>query len=299
MLAQGEPVGVFQVDNAMQARNFSPDERAVAQHLGNQMGLAIKLLQQRSFREQLSRSEKLAAAGRLISSVVNDLQTPLEAISSMADSALEQHTGPPGHELLVISSKPAAPRRSSPGWSLVQWSTPNWRAGRIEISAAQSDAVPGAGMEGVRHSIAHLTKEKPLLRTGLHGQLEQVFLNLLVHAEQALEEAPQKRIMVCADLLAIAFSSRLDKRRRSALRPPMVCRRRLFFLWGEAAAATLGPGCLPQHRRRPRRELRGSSSSGRPDSLFEIELPSISPDMLGRTSCAARSQPRPRAGGRR
>ena len=55
---------------------------------------------------QTLRSEKLAAVGRLISGVVNDLQTPLEAIYSMADSALEQHTGSsPGHELLVIASE--------------------------------------------------------------------------------------------------------------------------------------------------------------------------------------------------
>ena len=84
MQAQGEPIGVFQVENERWARSFGSDEQAVAQHLANQIGLAVKLLQQRSFREQLSRSEKLAAVGRLISGVVNDLQTPLEAISSMA-----------------------------------------------------------------------------------------------------------------------------------------------------------------------------------------------------------------------
>ena len=106
MLAQGEPVGVFQVHHDRRARTFSRDEEAVAQHLANQMGLAVKLLQQRSFREQLARSEKLAAVGRLISGVVNDLQTPLEAISSMADSALAEYKGSaPGHELLVIASE--------------------------------------------------------------------------------------------------------------------------------------------------------------------------------------------------
>jgi len=61
MQAQGEPTGVLQVENSRRARSFSSDEQAVAQHLANQIGLAVKLLQQRSFREQLSRSEKLAA----------------------------------------------------------------------------------------------------------------------------------------------------------------------------------------------------------------------------------------------
>src|SRR5207247_10221191 len=76
MQAQGEPIGVFQVDNDRRAGNLKPDEQAVAQHLANQIGLAVKLLQQRSFREQLSRSEKLAAVGRLIPGVVSDFQTP-------------------------------------------------------------------------------------------------------------------------------------------------------------------------------------------------------------------------------
>jgi hypothetical protein len=53
MLAQNEPVGVFQVHHDRRTRTFSRDEEAVAQHLANQMGLAVKLLQQRSFREQL------------------------------------------------------------------------------------------------------------------------------------------------------------------------------------------------------------------------------------------------------
>ncbi len=119
MLAQGEPVGVFQVHHDQRARTFSRDEEAVAQHLANQMGLAVKLLQQRSFREQLSRSEKLAAVGRLISGVVNDLQTPLEAISSMADSALAVHTGSASDTSCCWSShrRRGARRRSLRDWS--------------------------------------------------------------------------------------------------------------------------------------------------------------------------------------
>ena len=37
---------------------------------------------------------------------------------------------------------------------------------------------------------------------GSQGQLEQVFLNLLVHAEQSLAEAPQKLITVRTSVLA-------------------------------------------------------------------------------------------------
>src|SRR5262249_20309423 len=69
MLAQGEVVGVFELDQDDRAREFTPDEQALAQHLGNQIGVALRLLDQRSVQEQLFRSEKLAAVGRLISGV--------------------------------------------------------------------------------------------------------------------------------------------------------------------------------------------------------------------------------------
>ena len=281
MLAQGEPVGVFQVDNAMQARNFRPDERAVAQHLGNQMGLAIKLLQQRSFREQLSRSEKLAAVGRLISSVVNDLQTPLEAISSMADSALEQHTGPPGHELLVISSE--ARRASAIVTRLVSFVQPEHAQSEpVELNILLRNLMQFREQEwkacGIQ--LRNLTKEKPLYVLGSYGQLEQVFLNLFVHAEQALEEAPQKRIMVSADLLAnrvfieIGYSAPLQRATATEGLPSPA-----NSSLGEAATATLGLDVCRSIVAGHSGELRISSSGA--DSLFEIELPSISPDMLG------------------
>jgi CheY-like chemotaxis protein len=50
--------------------------------------------------------------------------------------------------------------------------------------------------------LRNLVKDTPLYVLGSEGQLEQVFLNLFVHAEQSLEDAPEKRITVRADVLA-------------------------------------------------------------------------------------------------
>jgi GAF domain-containing protein len=61
MFAQGEVVGVLELDQDNRVRDFSPDEQELAQHLGNQIGVAIRLLDQRSVQEQLFRTEKLAA----------------------------------------------------------------------------------------------------------------------------------------------------------------------------------------------------------------------------------------------
>ncbi|MCX6628974.1 MAG: GAF domain-containing protein [Candidatus Solibacter sp.] len=77
MIAQREVVGVLELDQDDRVRDFTADEQALAQHLGNQIGVAIRLLDQRAVQEQLFRTEKMAAVGRLISGVVHELQTPL------------------------------------------------------------------------------------------------------------------------------------------------------------------------------------------------------------------------------
>ena len=53
---------------------------------------------------------------------------------------------------------------------------------------------------GIR--VRDLTSREALTVLGSQGQLEQVFLNLLVHAEQALAEAPEKTITIRTSVLA-------------------------------------------------------------------------------------------------
>ena len=64
MMAQNEVVGVLELDQDDRVRDFSADVQALAQHLGNQIGVAIRLMDRRSVQEQLFRTEKLAAIGR-------------------------------------------------------------------------------------------------------------------------------------------------------------------------------------------------------------------------------------------
>jgi len=70
---------------------------------------------------------------------------------------------------------------------------------------------------GIR--VSDLTSRESLFVLGSHGQLEQVFLNLLVHAEQSLAQSEQKTITVRTSLLArrllveISFSSPTEFRK--------------------------------------------------------------------------------------
>lgn len=287
--AQGEPIGVFQVHNDHRTRSFSHDEQAVAQHLANQVGLAVKLLQQRSFREQLSRSEKLAAVGRLISGVVNDLQTPLEAISSMAQSAIEQHAGStPSHELLVIASETR--RATALVTRLVSFAQPEQaQAQPVQLNQLLRNLIQFREREWKACGIQlhNLLKEKPLYILGSEGQLEQVFLNLFVHAEQMLEDAPEKRITVRADVLAkrvfieIGYSAPLERAEADGGPAPVQ------DSTGEVSALGLDicRSIVAGHGG----DLHISSSGQL--SVFEIELPGVPPDAVKAPLPAAEPAP--------
>jgi CheY-like chemotaxis protein len=70
---------------------------------------------------------------------------------------------------------------------------------------------------GIR--VRDLTTREPMFVLGSQGQLEQVFLNLFVHAEQSLAETPLKVITIRTSILAkrllveIAFSAPAESRK--------------------------------------------------------------------------------------
>ncbi|MGB7761269.1 MAG: GAF domain-containing protein [Bryobacteraceae bacterium] len=204
MIAQNEVVGVLELDQDDRVRDFSAAEQSLAQHLGNQVGVALRMLDQRSVQEQLSRTEKLAAVGRLISSIVNELEAPLASIRELADQARQRVRLAPG-EREVAAIGVEAQKASSVVARLVTFA-----------SSEQVEARPVAVGDLLRRLIdfregdwkasgirtRDLVFREPLKVLGSHGQLEQVFLNLLVHAEQALADAPEKTLTIRTSVLA-------------------------------------------------------------------------------------------------
>src|SRR5258708_32569900 len=84
LLAQTETLGVVEVGSLRRLGYFTAEEQATLQHLAKQVAAALRLEEQQTTREQLFRSEKLAATGQLISGVANDLRAPLERIQGLA-----------------------------------------------------------------------------------------------------------------------------------------------------------------------------------------------------------------------
>jgi GAF domain-containing protein len=203
MLAQGEVTGVLQLDQDDRVHDFTLDEQALAQHLANQIGVAFRLLDQRSVQEQLFRTEKLAAVGRLISGVVNELQTPLASISDLARRALDKARGF-GAEREVAAIASEAQRAAAMVARLVSFAAEQVEARPVSLTTLLHNLIEFRESDwkasGIR--VRDLTAHEPLYVLGSQGQLEQVFLNLLVHAEQSLSDAPQKIITVRTSVLA-------------------------------------------------------------------------------------------------
>ncbi len=270
MLTQGEAVGVLQMENSRQARSFTADEKASAQHLANQVGVAVKLLAQRSVREQLARSEKLAAVGRLISGVVNDLRTPLAAILGMAESAVEKYPqAQERQELLVIASE--AKRASAIVERLVSFAQPEQvKPEPVEIISLVRGLIRFREREWKASGIQvrNLLKDQRLFVMASQGQIEQVFLNLLVHAEQSLEEVAEKRLQVRADVLArrIFFEIRYSAPLRPSAGPSL-----------EDEVSALGLDVCKTIITGHSGELRLVQVSER-ETCFEVELPLMHAD---------------------
>ncbi|HUB82549.1 MAG TPA: GAF domain-containing protein [Bryobacteraceae bacterium] len=258
LLTQGEVTGVLELSQD-RAHDFTVDEQALAQHVANQVGVAFRLLDQRSVQEQLFRTEKLAAVGRLISGVVNELQTPLASISDLARRALEKARGF-GAEREVAAIAAEAQRAAAMVARLVSFAAEQVEARPVSVTALLHNLIEfregDHKASGIK--VRDLIAQEPLYVLGSQGQLEQVFLNLLVHAEQSLASAAQKVITVRTSVLGKRLVVEVAYTGHPASRKP------------EETAAVLGVtrSVVAGHGGEVRLIEKGHA-----DPRFEVELP--------------------------
>ncbi len=215
MFAQSDLMGVLALYQSRGAHYYAQAEQASMQHLANQVATALRLQEQQSIREQLFRSEKLAAAGQLISDVANELRSPLESIAALASALRSRQLGDSHHELQSIADE--ARRASEIVARLVSFAkVEQSEAERVDLTALLAGLLkfraPEWKVKGVE--IRSQLSPKAAIVIGSPGQLEQVLLNLLVDAEKATAEAREKTITLSSSLLAkrvlveISYSTR-------------------------------------------------------------------------------------------
>lgn len=204
LIAQHSVLGVLEVSNSHRAGCFSLEEQAATQHLANQVAASLKLQEQKTMREQLFRSDKLAATGKLISGVAGELRAPLERILELATSLIAdpgRATTEQDLRLLAAESQRASEIVSR----LVSFARPEDSAERpIDINALVPSLMHFREPEwkALDLRVQNRLALEPALVLGVPGQLEQVFLNLLVHAEQCASQAPGKTIAVSSSVIA-------------------------------------------------------------------------------------------------
>jgi signal transduction histidine kinase len=204
LLSQNDVLGVLEVGNARRLGYFSVEEQASAQHLANQVAASLKLQDQQTIREQLFRSEKLAATGQLISGVASELRAPLESILQLSMSLATYGGKPvPERDLKILAGESL--RASEIVSRLVSFARPEDSAARpVDVNALVANLMqfrePEWKMLGLR--VQNRLSAEPAPVMGAQGQIEQVFLNLLVHAEQSAVDGPGKSISVASTLIA-------------------------------------------------------------------------------------------------
>ena len=203
MFTQSELMGVLEIHHSRRFHYFSQGEQAAMQHLANQIATALKLQEQHSMREQLFRSEKLAAAGQLISDVANELRSPLQSIAMLATALLSRNGDSNHAELESITME--ASRASEIVSRLVSFANVEQaQAEPVDLNAILAGLLkfraPEWKAKGVEIKSQLAVKRAIVL--GSPGQIEQVLLNLLVDAEKSAAEARDKVITVSTSLLA-------------------------------------------------------------------------------------------------
>jgi len=202
LLAQQDRIGVLEVASLKRIGYYSREDQAAFQHLSNQVASSLKLQGQRAIREQLFRSEKLAASAQLISGVASELSEPLDNIQQMADALAARSEAAAASDLRPIA---AEARRASDILSrLISFAHPDTVSARaVDVSAIIAGLVHFRGGEWKTRGLRiqdRLTAE-PAWVLGSRGQLEQLFLNLMVHAEQCAANASDRALKLSSSCL--------------------------------------------------------------------------------------------------
>src|SRR5579863_4152695 len=204
LLTPAEALGVVEVGNLDRVGYFTAEEQATLQHLAKQVAASLRLEEQQSMREQLFRSEKLAATAQLISGVANDLRAPLERIRELAavlPGADEGEQLDRGLKQLDAEARRAAEIVSR----LVSFAQPEHTGARqIDVNALARGLMQFRGPEWKTLELRvqdHLSPE-PAMVLGVEGQIEEVLLSLMVAAEQSTARSAAKTLEVTSSLIA-------------------------------------------------------------------------------------------------
>lgn len=193
---QEELIGFVVLGEKRNQRVFTSDDLNVFATLANQAALAIEnahffeeMKTQEAF---LIQSEKMASLGQLASGMAHEIHNPLAIISGESQLYLEQHRGEgQGMEALLNSIIQECNRAADITRRILRFARP----GKTDFGPVDLQAVIEEGFVLVRYRVrlervnCQLAFPPDLPKVlGQYNQLQEVFLNLILNACQAMGE---------------------------------------------------------------------------------------------------------------
>jgi signal transduction histidine kinase/CheY-like chemotaxis protein len=153
--------------------------------------LCREITEEKLMREQLLQNEKMAAVGSLVSGVAHELNNPLTGVTGFAQLLLERHDDPQLRKSL-IRIRDEAERAARVVKNLLAFA----RKYKPEVSRVMINGLIERTLElrayEMRVSniavVREMKSDLPLTLADPH-RLQQIFLNVIVNAEQAMKEA--------------------------------------------------------------------------------------------------------------
>ncbi|MDZ4802873.1 MAG: histidine kinase dimerization/phospho-acceptor domain-containing protein [Bryobacteraceae bacterium] len=211
MLAQGELTGVLVLLYRRKA-DLNADFQVAVQHLANQVAASLRLQDQQLMKEQLLRSEKMAAAGQLISGVAADLRTPLANVERVSARLLEGASPIQKAGLHDIASE--AQRGLDLVDHLLSFSNMEKREPKpldVHGMLARMLEMRREDMERREIIVDSHIPVAPVEVWADQAQLEQALLTTLVHAEEAATASADRTVRVASRItgskVQITFTS--------------------------------------------------------------------------------------------
>jgi len=251
---------------------------------------------QKMLQEQLIQSEKMSAIGQLVSGVAHELNNPLAGISAFAQLLLAEKRFPPDQRTAAETIYSEARRASRIVQNLLTFARQHKaEKGPAAMNQVLDDTLELRGYElRVRGIDVRREYDEALPDTmGDAHQLQQVFLNLITNAEQAMERAEGRHHRLTVRTRRAGDAIRIEVEDTGGGVPANLLERIFnpFFTTkptghGTGLGLSISLGIVREHEGRIWAE--NASHGG---ARFVVELPVIVPRLSGEFPAALAAHP--------
>ena len=215
LMSKEQVVGVIVVDNALMGKPITPDDLRFLQLVANQAGMAIEnsMLYNRiedanrslrEARERLVQGERLSTIGEMATSIAHEVKGPLVSIGGFArrlEKKLPADSAEHSQAATIVREVQRLEKLLTDILSFAKKTTICYATCNVHDIIGESLAILGPALEDSHIRVSTSYPRKTIALLGDCEQMKQVFLNLLVNAQEAMKKGGELRIKVASTKL--------------------------------------------------------------------------------------------------